>query len=169
MAGPAGGPDEALAALGMLLADEAAAAVPTWTRAAVGRVLDAWLAAGRSLGPEAGSVDEVLERAEVAGHESAAAVADGLRTLAMLDVDAQRTTPLEVVRRAVVPGPTTVLAGAGVAPLQRDRFVAERFPDDAYGLTPPSLAALSPDLAELAIAWGAAKAAAHRARHRGPA
>jgi hypothetical protein len=60
-----------------------------------------------------------------------------------------------------------VLARAGVAPSKRDRFETERFPDDPYGLTPGSLEALDPALAEPALTWGAAKAFAHRRRHQG--
>ena len=44
----------------------------------------------------------------------------------------------------------------------RDPFAEERFPDDPYGLTPASLAALDPALAEMARIWGAAKAMTHR-------
>jgi hypothetical protein len=47
----------------------------------------------------------------------------------------------------------------------RDDFDERRFPDDLYGLTPASLAAIDPALADPARAWGAAKAMAHRARH----
>ena len=73
----------------------------------------------------------------------------------------------EVVRAAVI-YPTAVLRAAGVPAPGRDEFVIERFPDDDYGLTPVSLAALDPDdpeLVELALKWGAAKAMAHRYRH----
>ena len=83
-------------------------------------------------------------------------------------MDAQRSTPLAVVRGAVS-YPTEVLRRAQVPPVPRDPFVSERFPDDPYGLTPASLQAMDPDLGELAIAWGAAKAMAHRRRHGGPA
>ena len=83
------------------------------------------------------------------------------------DLDAQRSTPLAVVR-AAVSYPTEVLRHARVPPVARDRFVSERFPHDPYGLTPASLAAMDPELGEPAIAWGAAKAMAHRRRHGGP-
>ena len=53
-------------------------------------------------------------------------------------------------------------------PVARDRFVSERFPDDPYGLTPASLQAVDPELGDAAIAWGAAKAMAHRRRHGTP-
>jgi hypothetical protein len=39
------------------------------------------------------------------------------------------------------------------------------FPDDDYGLTPATLAALDPTLKDPALIWGVAKALAHRRRH----
>jgi hypothetical protein len=48
----------------------------------------------------------------------------------------------------------------------RDAFEEARFPDDLYGLTPASLGAVDPSLTDAARAWGAAKAMAHKARHR---
>lgn len=161
------GPDEVLAVLGRELAERVPAALPGWARAAVARVLEAWQAAtGR---PDDAVTEELLAAAEEAGRQAAPAVAAELRRLAAQDVDDQRTTPLEIVRRAAMPGPTAVLAGAGVPPVARDRFAEARFPDDPYDLAPASLAALDPSLAEPALAWGAAKAAAHRARHAGGA
>ena len=61
-----------------------------------------------------------------------------------------------------------MLEAAGVPPVVRDPFAEERFPDDPYGLTPASLAAVDPALAEPALTWGAAKALAHRRRHQPP-
>lgn len=156
--------DQLLAETGAALAAAIVAAVPGWVEDSVGRVLDAWTAAGGELGPEGALPAVVRERAAGAGRAAQDAVADELRRLLAGDVDAQWTTPLSMVRALVV-FPTEVLAQAGVAPLERDRFHEEHFPGDPYGLTPASLGALGPDVAELALAWGAAKAAAHRARH----
>jgi hypothetical protein len=58
-----------------------------------------------------------------------------------------------------------VLRSAGVAPVERDDFQRDRFPDDAYDLVPVSFADLGPEVAEAGIAWGAAKAWTHRQRH----
>jgi hypothetical protein len=127
----------------------------------VERAVDALLPSG------APGRDEVMARARRAGHRAQEDVSAKLRVLVAADVDAQRSTPLTVVR-AAVSYPTEVLREAGVAPVPRDPFVSERFPDDPYGLTPASLGVLDPDLAELAIAWGAAKAMAHRRRHQDP-
>ncbi|HEY3809796.1 MAG TPA: hypothetical protein VGL49_00065, partial [Acidimicrobiales bacterium] len=84
------------------------------------------------------------------------------------DIDAQRTTPLALLRHAVRV-PTEVLRDAGMAPVARDRFAREAFPDDDFDLSPASWADIDPALTELGITWGAAKAFEHRRRHRPPA
>ena len=155
MAAP-GTPDaeRQLAELGAELARAVKAAVPGW----VVRCVDGRLpadAAGRA---------EVMARAADAGRRAAEEVGERLDALLGQDVDAQRATPLQVVRRAVA-YPTEVLRRAGVAPVGRDAFARERLPDDLYGLTPPTLAALDPALGDTALAWGAAKALVHRRRH----
>ena len=60
------------------------------------------------------------------------------------DVDAQRSTPLAVVRAAVSYPDRGAARGPGCRPCARDPFATERFPDDPYGLTPASLAAVDP-------------------------
>ena len=149
--------DDTLADIGDELAAAVSAAVPGWVERAVDSLLP----------PGAPGRDEVMARARRAGHRAQEDVAAQLRVLVAADVDAQRSTPLTVVR-AAVSYPTEVLRQAGVPPVPRDPFVSERFPDDPYGLTPASLGALAPDLAELAIVWGVAKAMAHRRRHQDP-
>jgi len=147
-------PDDTLAELGEALAQQVSAAVPAWVVCAVETRLPR-SAPGR---------DSVLAEAVEAAERARQEVAGKLSALLAADVDAQRTTPLAVIR-AAVSYPTEVLRRAQVPPVPRDPFVSERFPDDPYGLTPPSLPALDPALGELAIAWGAAKAMAHRQRH----
>jgi hypothetical protein len=161
---PVSDPERLLAELGAALCPPLVAAVPDWVEREVTRILDAWVASR----PE-GSVDRaaVTAEAEEAGRRAAADVATRLQALLSADVDAQSTTPLEIVRRAVV-YPTGVLLRAGVPPVVRDAFDESRFPDDAYGLTPASLAAVDEALADPARAWGAAKAMAHKARHGHP-
>jgi len=154
---PAPDADRTLAETGAELATRVAAAVPGWVVRCVGAVLDAW---GAPPGPP------TLGAAEEAGRRAGEEVLGQLAALAAADVDAQHSTPLEIVRRAVS-YPTGVLRDAGVPPVVRDRFAEERFPDDDYGLTPASLVAVDPALGDLALAWGAAKAMAHRARHGG--
>jgi hypothetical protein len=110
--------------------------------------------------------EEVAEASAQAGREAALEVGARLRALLGADIDEQRSTPLSVVRDAVR-YPTAVLRSAGVSAVVRDRFVEEALPDDWYGLSPASLTDLAPELGDLAIAWGAAKAFEHRRRHRG--
>jgi hypothetical protein len=151
-------PDSVLADMGDALAAQVTAAVPAW----VVRCVDTRLplsAPGRDL---------VMAEAREAGRRAQLKVAGTLGVLLSADVDGQRSTPLAVIR-AAVSYPTEVLRAAQVPPVPRDPFVSERFPDDPYGLTPASLQAMDPGLGELAIAWGAAKAMAHRRRHGGPA
>jgi hypothetical protein len=130
----------------------------------VERILDAWAAT-----PAGGAVDRAGLRtdAEDAGRRAADDVAVRLQSLLSADVDAQTTTPLEVVRGAVA-YPTAVLRSAGVPGVVRDSFDEARFPDDHYGLTPASLTAVDASLTDPARIWGAAKAMAHKARHGGP-
>ena len=149
-------PDATLAELGAQLAVHVRAAVPAWVTRCV----------EERLAPDAAGRDAVMADAEDAGRAAADAVAAALATLLAAPVDAQWSTPLEIVRGAVS-YPTAVLVAAGVAPSRRDRFDQERFPEDLFGLTPASLEALDPSLAEPGIAWGAAKAFAHRRRHGG--
>jgi hypothetical protein len=150
-------PDVALAQVGAELATRVSAAVPAW----VVRCVASRLAPGRA------DRLRILDQAEEFGRRARHDVAGKLGGLLSADVDAQDSTPLEVIRAAVA-FPTEVLRGAGVAPARRDEFAEARFPDDPYGLTPASLLALGPEVGELAIAWGAAKAMAHRRRHGPP-
>ncbi|HVA03851.1 MAG TPA: hypothetical protein VMU64_08875 [Acidimicrobiales bacterium] len=147
-------PDAVLAALGADLAAEVTAAVPKWVvRCVEERMADV----GGPPGP-------VRAAAQAAAAAAAADVGPRLAALLAADVDAQRATPLQLVRGAVG-YPADVLRAAGVAPVGRDRFAEERFPDDPYNLTPATLGSLDPALAEAAVRWGAAKALAHRRRH----
>lgn len=170
-------PDRVLAEVGVELADRVAAVVPGWVVSCVVTVFDAWCeaGAGSASGPVPGPGHEpagaaagreaVVAEAEATGKRAGEVIGAQLRALLVSDVDTQRSTPLEAVRAAVT-YPTGVLRAAGVAPVERDRFTTERFPDDVYGLTPASLAAVDASLGELSVRWGAAKAAAHRRRHR---
>jgi hypothetical protein len=152
-----------LAELGASLSTQLEAAVPGWVVGQVGRIVDAWAATDPP-----GGVDRGAVRAEAieAGRRAAEDVGSRLRVLLAADLDAQWTTPLEIVRGAVT-FPTAVLLRAGVPPVVRDAFDEGRFPDDVYGLVPASLSALDPALTDPARAWGAAKAMAHKARHGG--
>jgi len=132
--------------------------LPGWVERSVRRILDAW---GRTP-PDA---RERAERDAVdAGRAATARVVGELRELFALDAEAQRSTPLELVRRAYRE-PTAVLAAAGIPPVERDEFAERAWPDDTYGLVVHGLGDLGDeDLAPLQMAWGLAKAKVLRAR-----
>jgi hypothetical protein len=48
----------------------------------------------------------------------------------------------------------------------RDKQQERLFPDDDYDLAPANFADVSPDLAEVGLVWGAAKAHTHLQRRR---
>lgn len=131
------------------------AALPGWVVRSVERVLVAWR----------GTADAaVVAEAAAAGAQAAAEIGARLRALLEADIDEQRSTPLAIVRDAVR-FPTEVLRRAGAPPRRRDAGAQALFPDDDYDLVPGSLADIDPAVGELAIAWGAWKAMAHRRRH----
>jgi hypothetical protein len=158
MASASGG-DEAAHSIGDYadaLAEGIVASLPTWVVRCVERTITSW----------SGSVTpEISLAAEVAAEHARDEVGPAISELLARDIDAQSTTPLAILRTAVL-YPTEVLRQAGVPPVERDRYVESVFPDDLYDLAPASLADLDPALAELGIAWGAAKAFEHKRRHR---
>ena len=138
------------------LADAVDAALPGWVERSVARVLAAW---------QGGPPDpKVLDAAREAGLRAKAEVGSAVRTLVEADIDAQRTTPLALLRSAVH-YPTRILQEAGVPPVERDPMQVRLLPDDLYDLSPASFADVDPALAEPGMVWGAAKALAHRRRH----
>jgi hypothetical protein len=145
------------------LADGIEAALPAWVERSVDRVLRAWSGL-----PDTGvDADAVRAQAASAGREAAAEVGAQVRTLLEADIDEQRTTPLSLVR-AAVRFPTSVLRAAGVPPVVRDEHQERLFPEDVYDLAPANFADVDPALAEVGLAWGAAKAYAHLQRHKVP-
>ena len=139
------------------LADGIDAALPGWVERSVERLLVA----------SQGRADAaVMAAAREAGARARADIGGRARALLEADIDRQRANPLSLLRDAVR-YPTEVLRRAGVPPVARDDFMTARFPDDDYGLTPASFADVDPALHELGIAWGAAKAWAHKQRHAG--
>lgn len=154
-----GGPDadlEALAAYGSALADAVDAVVVPW-------VMDGSLTAIRNQTDHAAAVD--LVAIEEAAQLSRKEVAVGLASLAGQDPDRQSVTPLAVVRSALV-HPTKALHVAGVAPVPRDSFSRESFPDDVYNLNPASFRDFGVAVHEASLVWGAAKAHVILARRR---
>ena len=138
------------------LADAIEASLPSWVERSVARLMTAWK----------GDVDgPTREAAAEAGHRAAAEVGPRVRELLAADIDEQRTTPLSLVRGAVR-YPTAVLQAAGVPPVRRDEQQERLFPDDIYDLAPATFADVDPSLAEVGLAWGAAKAFEHLQRHK---
>ena len=131
------------------LADAVVAALPGWVERSVAARFADW--SGQP------APDEVREAAAAAGREAVAEVEPPLRQLLATDVDAQRTNPLALLRRAVR-HPTDVLARAGVPPVERDAHAERLFPADLYDLGPAAFADLGPEVHEPGLVWGAAKA-----------
>lgn len=159
VADPANPDDEAaLAAHAAALAAGIEAALPGWVVRCVVERADAW---------QPGLGARLRPAAVAAGHDAAAVVGPKVRALLALDVDAQATGPLALVREAVV-HPTAVLAAAGVPDVVRDEFAERAFPSDRYDLAPAAFADLDPSLHEPGLVWGAAKAHVVLRRRRSP-
>jgi len=139
------------------LADGIETALPAWVERSVERVLRAW-------GGEVDS-DRVRTAARSAGERARDEVMPQIRQLLAADVDAQHGNPLALLR-AAVSYPTAVLRDAGVPPLVRDEHQERLFPDDVYDLAPANFGDVDPALAEVGMAWGAAKAFEHLQRHK---
>jgi hypothetical protein len=134
------------------LADAIEEALPRWVERCV---------RSRLARPDERQLDAARRAGAAARDEVGAAV----RRLLSQDVDDQRANPLALLREAVR-YPTAVLHDAGVPAVERDDFARSRFPDDDYDLTPATWADVDPSIADLGIAWGAAKAFTHKQRHR---
>ena len=142
-------PDRALAAKATALADGVDAALAPWI---VGLVV---ARAGEGARARAEAIAEVV----------AADIGPRVRALLATDIDAQATTPLALLREAVLPV-GELLAELGVAPPVRDEFAQRAFPGDTYGLAPASFEEVADALRGPGIEWGAAKAFVHLRRRR---
>ena len=143
-----GAPEEDVGAYGRVLADHVIKAIPDWVESVVvGR-------GGTRLAPDA----------RLLGDAMALRVRGPLLDLLTADIDAQRQSPLALLRQHV--GPLTdFLRIAGVQTVERDPYDREAFPDDVYELSPKSWSDFGEDVADAGLRWGAAKAMAHRRRH----
>ena len=150
--------DANLQRCGAALASAVEGALPGWVvRSVEGRWQD-WTGAREM-------PDDVAGAAHAVAEEAGRVVGAQVRELLALDVDEQRVTPLDLVRRAVS-YPTSVLRAAGVPPVVRDEFLERAFPEDVYGLAPASFTEVDQSLYEPGLEWGAAKAHAHLVRHK---
>jgi len=132
---------------------------------AVDRALGPWVegaVAHRYPGP---MTDELNAEAAAAAERARADIVPRLRELLALDIDAQWTNPLAIIRSAVM-YPNEVLAAAGVPPVNRDDYDARINPDDIYALAPATFADVGPPVHEPGLVWGAAKAHIHLQRRR---
>ncbi len=120
-------------------------------------------------------VGAVVQRAGEGSRAEAEAVADAtaaevvprLRALLATDIDEQGSTPLALLRSAVGPA-NELLTRLGVAPVDRDPFAEQAFPEDVHGLAPAAFEDVAPELKGPGIEWGAAKAYVHLRRRRAP-
>lgn len=129
------------------LLDATARLAPSWLR----RVTVAAAARGGvSIAPDDPQLTAVVESA-------AQRLVSDLAELLARDVDEQRTNPLSLFRDAVA-APTDLLIARGARPPGVDRFEADHFPRDVFGLGPASWSDVDPELHEPGITWGAWKA-----------
>jgi hypothetical protein len=88
-----------------------------------------------------------------------------LRAFLTSDVDAQRTTPLTIIRNHMATL-NEFLRRTGCAHADRDPFDESAFPNDVFAVGPHAWADFGAAVHEAGLRWGAAKAMAHRQRHR---
>ena len=103
--------------------------------------------------------------AAVLGVDSWELIASDIEALLRADIDAQRQTPLTILRMSSVPA-TAALQDAGVAYAARDAFDIERFPRDVYGFGPVTFADIGEAVGDAGLRWSVAKAFEHKRRHR---
>jgi hypothetical protein len=148
--------EERLAAIAAELADRVEAAVPGWIERLVLARVRQW----------SGHVSaEVAAEAVVAAEAAQEDVVPRMRRLLEADIDDQTANPLQVLRGATSHA-HDALARIGVPSVQRDDFAQRSFPGDTYDLMPATWSDIDPDLHEIGITWGAAKAFVHKARRR---
>lgn len=140
-----------VSAYGRTLADDVLSALPTWTRdVLISRV---------------GPTSEV-HHSEIVGLlvNWIEAPLTGLLTA---DIDAQRQSPLALLRALITPL-THILRSLGATDVERDPYDREAFPNDVYALGPRTWSDFGEAVGDAGLRWGAAKAMAHRQRHAAP-
>ena len=148
--------DGRLSEYSQTLFDTCVVAVPEWI---TNRIQHVCLMSG-------GVVPEIVTT-KVAGVARAtqAQVQIDLMALLSVDVDAQRTNPLQVLRGSTLMA-TALLIEAGIPPAQRDEFEVRSMPDDMFALGPLTWRDLGDDVHDAGIEWGAWKAAMIISRRR---
>lgn len=92
-------------------------------------------------------------------------VQENLLALLVIDVDAQQSNPLHVLR-ASTSSATQLLHTFGVAPARRDEYELRAMPDDLFSIGPLTWRDLGEEVHEAGISWGAWKAATILTRRR---
>jgi hypothetical protein len=142
--------EERVAAFGRDLAEHVLEALPDWIVAIVNERFGAEIS-------DCNTLEEVAKQVVV-----------DLRTPLLaffaLDIDEQHTTPLTIIRTAMM-SVTAFLQTQGVAPVSRDPFDERAMPADVYALGPLAWNDLGEAAHTSGLQWGAAKAFVHRARH----
>lgn len=123
------------------------------------RVAAPWLHRSTITAAARGGVEIEPDDAELSSVVDAAVdrLMSDLSALLATDVDEQRTNPLSLFRDAVA-GPTRLLLARDVRPPVTDRFAADHFPEDVFGLGPATWSDVDPELHEPGLTWGAWKA-----------
>jgi len=147
--------DARFAELGEVLADAVAAEFEGYLR----RIVSIRAGASTASGASVAEVDRLTV-------EVATAAVAGLRRLAVTDLDDQRVTPLQVLRRELRPL-TAWLVDQRLPVPPRDEAAKRTDPHDLYDLAPATFADVGPSTGEAGLAWGAAKAHVHLVRRRG--
>jgi len=138
------------------LLDACVAAIPEWI---TNRIQHVCLVSG-------GVIPEIVTT-KVAGvaHATQAQVQIDLMAVLSVDVDSQRTNPLQVLRGSTLMA-TALLIEAGIPQVRRDEFEVRSMPDDMFALGPLTWRDLGDDVHDAGIQWGAWKAAMIISRRR---
>jgi len=138
------------------LLDACVAAIPEWI---TNRIQHVCLVSG-------GVIPEIVTTkvADVA-HATQVQVQIDLMALLSVDVDSQRTNPLQVLRGSTLMA-TALLIEAGIPQVRRDEFEVRSMPDDMFALGPLTWRDLGDDVHNAGIEWGAWKAAMIISRRR---
>lgn len=149
---------EAIARFGAALAEAVRLALPDWVAQAVHYQC-------QQNNMVVADNGELVDRISEAGRHASEDIGSRLADLLQLDIDEQWTNPLSIIRSAVR-YPSEILASLDCPPSSRDDYSIRANPHDVYDLTPASFADLGPEVKDLGIAWGAAKAHIHLQRRK---
>ena len=148
--------DSQLSEYSQRLFDACVAAIPGWI---TNRIQHVCLVSG-------GVVPEIVTTKVVdVARATQAQVQIDLMGLLSVDVDAQRTNPLQVLRGSTLMA-TALLIEAGIPRVRRDEFEVRSMPDDVFALGPLTWRDLGDDVHDAGIQWGAWKAAMIISRRR---